>query len=88
MGRGPASVLVDADGNVVGVVQDGQVYRVQVESTIADSDGNVARLDLTGNRKALAVSYPEMLSAIHRMEESLEKINAHLADITGEDDPL
>ena len=34
MSRGPASVIVDSAGNLVGVVLDGTTYRLQVEAKI------------------------------------------------------
>ena len=33
--RNPASILLDVNGNLVGVIQDGTVYRLQVEAKIA-----------------------------------------------------
>ena len=88
MSRNPASILFDSDGNAVGVVLDGTVYRLQVEAVLTDSDGLYVDTEVTGTRQAQAVSYPELLSAVHRIEEALEKINAQLADITGDEDPL
>ena len=86
--RNPASLIIDVDGNLVGVLFDGSVYRLQVDTTISDTKGNIADVEIMGNREALAMSYPELLSAVLRIEASLEKINAQLADITGEEDPI
>lgn len=86
--RNPASLIIDVDGNLVGVLFDGSVYRLQVDTTISDTSGNIADVEVIGTRKALAIEYPELLSAVTRIEEALEKINAQLADITGEEDPL
>jgi hypothetical protein len=88
MGRGPASVLVDADGNVVGVVQDGTVYRVQVESTIADSEGTTAEVHVDGTRRALEVAQPELVAIAYRIEEQLAELLLHARSITGDEDPL
>lgn len=81
-------VLVDVDGNPVGVILDGTVYRLQVEAVLTDSDGLYVQTEVMGNRQAQAISYPELLAAAVRIESALDKINAQLADITGEDDPL
>ena len=88
MSRNPASILFDSDGNAVGVIQDGEIYRLQVDAVISDTSGNIADVEVIGTRKALAVEYPELLSAITRIEEALEKMNAQLAEITGDEDPL
>lgn len=87
-GRGPASLLVDSSGNLVGVVQDGTVYRLQVEGTITDGDGNTANVELDGTRKALAVSDPELLAVASGILNRLDRILAHLEVITGQEDPL
>lgn len=86
--RNPASLIIDVDGNLVGVLFDGSVYRLQVDTTISDKSGNIADVEVIGTRKALAIEYPELLSAVTRIEEALEKINAQLAEITGDEDPL
>ena len=88
MSRNPASILFDSDGNAVGVVQDGSIYRLQVEAVITDVDGLYVDTEVMGNRQAQAVSYPELLAAVVRIGAALDKINAQLADITGEEDPL
>jgi hypothetical protein len=86
--RNPASLIIDINGNLVGVLYDGTVYRLQVDTTISDKAGNIAEVEIMGNREGLAVSYPELLASQMRIEAALDKINAQLADITGEDDPL
>ena len=86
--RNPASLIIDIDGNLVGVLFDGTVYRLQVDTTISDTSGNIADVEVIGTRKALAIEYPELLSVVTRIEEALEKINTQLAEITGEEDPL
>ena len=88
MSRNPASILFDSDGNAVGVVQDGSIYRLQVEAVITDVDGLYVDTEVMGTRQAQAVSYPELLAVVVRIEAALDKINAQLADITGEEDPL
>ena len=88
MSRNPASILFDSDGNAVGVIQDGAIYRLQVEAVLTDVDGLNVDTEVMGNRQAQAISYPELLAAVVRIEAALDKINAQLADITGEDDPL
>ena len=85
-----APVLVGRLGNPVGVVYDaeGTTYRLQVEAQLTGSGGGAVASETTGTREAMAVSYPELLAAVLRIEAALDKINAQLADITGEDDPL
>ena len=86
--RNPASLLIDVSGNLVGVLYDGSVYRLQVDTTISDASGNIAEVEIMGSREGLAISYPELLAAAVRIEAALDKINAQLAAITGEEDPL
>lgn len=88
MTSNPAAILFDSDGNAVGVVQDGAVYRLQVQATVTDGGDGVAALEVDGTRTAQAVSYPELLSVAGAILERLDRVCAHLADITGEDDPL
>jgi len=40
MGLSPAALLVDASGNVVGIVQDGSVYRLQQIGKLLDASGS------------------------------------------------
>lgn len=88
MGRGPASVLVDADGNVVGVVQDGEVYRVQVQATVAGADGATAEVNTDGGRQALAIAQPELVAIAYRIEAQLHELLRHARSVTGDDEPL
>ena len=56
-----AVVLYDADGNAVGVVQDGAFYRLQVEAKLAAGSatiGAVRILDGAGNPLASSVADP------------------------------
>ena len=80
--------LSDSDGNLVGVIYDGTTYRLQTESTLVDSTGTEVNVETTGTRAALAVSFPELLACLLRVEASLEKINAQLAEITGDEEPM
>lgn len=57
-------------------------------SLIINEEGDISNLEIVGNRQAQAVSYPELLAAVVRIEAALNKINTQLADITGEEDPL
>jgi hypothetical protein len=41
-----------------------------------------------GNRIALAISYPQLLSTVEKSLDSIEKINRHLAQINDEENPL
>lgn len=86
--RAPASVLFDRDGNPVGVMHDGSVYRLQVEALVTGPGGGSAAIETMGSREALAVSYPEMLKVLERIDAQLARLNAQIATITGEDDPL
>ena len=87
MSRNPASILFDSDGNAVGVVLDGTVYRLQVEAVLTDGTGAIGGIETEGTRKALAVSDPELLAAVQRIGDKLDTVLAQLADITGEDSP-
>lgn len=86
--RGPARLLIDDEGNPVGVVLDGTVYRLQVQAVLADTDGAVASVESTGSREALAVSYPELLKVAERISSQLDIVLNQLAEITGEESPL
>ena len=86
--RNPASILLDVNGNLVGVIQDGTVYRLQVEAKIAGTTGESADIETMGTREALAVSYPEMLKVLERISSQLDVALNHLAEITGEESPL
>ena len=86
--RGPARLLVDEAGNPVGVALDGEVYRLQVEALLTDTDGNSVSTEVIGTRRAQAVAYPELLAVALRIEHALQVLNAQLADITGEENPL
>lgn len=88
MSRGPASVLLDINGNPVGVLQDGSVYRLQVEALVTGPGGVSAGIESEGTREALAVSYPEMLHVLERIDAQLARLNAQIATITEEEDPL
>lgn len=88
MGRGPAALLVDSDGNVLGVVQDGTTYRLQVEALVTGPGGVSAGIENTGTREGLAVSYPEMLAVLGRISAQLDLVLQHLHTITGEEEPL
>ena len=86
--RNPASILLDVNGNLVGVIQDGTVYRLQVEAVIANSSGETADIETMGNREGLAVSYPEMLKVLEKISSQLDVALNQLAAITGEESPL
>ena len=87
MSDSPASLIVDFNGNLVGVLYDGSVYRLQVEALVG-SNGESAAIEKMGTRGALAVSYPEMLKLLERISSQLDRIAAQLAAVTEEDDPL
>lgn len=86
--RNPASILLDVDGNLVGVMYDGAVYRLQVEALLTGPGGVAVAIETMGNREAIAVSYPEMLKVLERISSQLEKVAAQLATVTDEGDPL
>lgn len=88
MTSNPASILFDSDGNAVGVVQDGAVYRLQVQATVTDGGGNVAGVESMGDRAAVAVSYPELLKVLERISSQLDVALNQLSEITGEESPL
>ena len=81
----PASILYDKDGNPVGVLYDGTVYRVQVDTIISDVDGNVADIEQVGNRDALAVEYPMLLKRAEDILGELRIIRRHIQAITEEE---
>ena len=80
-------VVRDQEGNPVGVVLDGTTYRfaVDAKAQITDEDGGIVDVNTEGNRTALSVEYPELLSMVSRMSAQLEKILQHIAIITDED---
>lgn len=86
--RNPASIIMDVNGNLVGVIQDGTVYRLQVEAKLAGTEGATADVETMGNREGLAVSYPEMLKVLERISAQLDIVLNQLAEITGEESPL
>ena len=81
----PASILYDENGNPVGVLYDGTVYRVQVDTIISDVDGNVADIEQVGNRDALAVEYPMLLKRAEDILGELRIIRRHIQTITEEE---
>lgn len=86
--RNPASILLDVNGNLVGVMYDGSVYRLQVEALVTGPGGVSAAIETMGSREALAVSYPEMLKVLERISAQLDRVTAQLATMTDEEDPL
>jgi len=89
MSRGPASVIVDSAGNLVGVVLDGTTYRLQVEAKIIGGVSGVSADVVTeGTRNAQSIEYPELLAAVERIGARLDTVCAQLAAITDERDPL
>ena len=86
--RNPASIIMDVNGNLVGVIQDGTIYRLQVEAVVANSAGETADIEFMGNRAGQAVSYPEMLKVLERISAQLDIVLNQLAEITGEESPL
>ena len=81
----PASILYDENGNPIGVLYDGTVYRVQVDTIISDVDGNVADIEQVGNRDALAVEYPMLLKRAEDILGELRIIRRHIQTITEEE---
>lgn len=88
MSRGPASVIVDEAGNLVGVDYDGTTYRLQVEAVVANTDGESADIESDGLRSSQAISYPELLSVAVAILDRLDLLLAHIATMTDEEDPL
>jgi len=88
MSRSPASVLVDSTGNLVGVVYDGSVYRLQVEATIVNPEGISADILTQGNLNAQAVESINSTMLLSKILTELGAIRRHLEAITEEDDPL
>jgi len=86
--RGPARLLIDDQGNPVGVTLDGTVYRLQVQAVVADSSGATSDLESDGARVAQAVSYPELLALASGILQRLDRVLLHLAAMTDEEDPL
>lgn len=86
--RNPASLIIDINGNLVGVMYDGSVYRLQTETTVSDGEGNTAGVEFTGNRIGLSVEYPELLTEVQKLNAKMDTVLLQLADITGEGDPL
>lgn len=88
MSRSPASVIVDSTGNLVGVVYDGTVYRLQVEATIVNAEGVSADILTQGNLNAQAVESHSATLLLGKILDELGAIRRHLEAITEEDDPL
>lgn len=86
--RNPASLLIDINGNLVGVLFDGTVYRLQAETTVSDGSGNIADIEFTGTRTGLSVEYPELLIEVRKLTSMMAVVLQQLADITGEESPL
>lgn len=86
--RGPARLLIDDQGNPVGVTLDGTVYRLQVEAVVTDGSGLTSAVETDGTRLAQAVSYPELLSLASGILDRLDRVLAHLEQITDQEDPL
>jgi hypothetical protein len=85
----PASILFDQQGNPVGVIlDDSGNYRLQVQSLIADKDGEEASIDIQGNRVMLATSDQHLLAVAQEILGELRQVKKHLETITGEEDPL
>jgi hypothetical protein len=83
--RSPASILYDENGNPVGVMFDGSVYRLQVEALISNADGVSADIEQLGTRNALAVEYPKLYMLQEEILGELIKIRKHLSSITEEE---
>lgn len=81
----PASILYDENGNPIGVLYDGTVYRLKVDAVISDGEGNLADIEQIGNRDALAVEYPILLKRAEEILGELRVIRRHIQSITEEE---
>jgi hypothetical protein len=80
----PVAILYDINGNPITVVLDAEGnYRLAVEASFS---GELT--EVMGTRDALAVSYPEMLKVLERITSQLDIVLRHLAEVTGDPDPL
>ena len=80
----PVAILYDINGNPITVVLDAEGnYRLAVEASFS---GELS--EVMGTRDALAVSYPEMLKVLERITSQLDIVLRHLAEVTGDPDPL
>ena len=80
----PVAILYDINGNPITVVVDAEGnYRLAVEASFS---GELT--EVMGSRDALAVSYPEMLKVLERITSQLDIVLRHLAEVTGDPDPL
>jgi len=80
----PVAILYDINGNPITVVLDAEGnYRLAVEASFS---GELT--EVMGSRDALAVSYPEMLKVLERITSQLDIVLRHLAEVTGDPDPL
>ena len=57
-------------------------------ASCGSGSGGCSCTEVDGNRAAVAVSYPQLLTLVEKVLEQLEKINRHLAQINDEDNPL
>ena len=76
MAKSPVSILYDAEGNPVAVVQDDTVYRLAVTSKIQDSAGTVIDPAIQGTQLNNYELLNRVLKELQRMRVLLE----HLTD--------
>lgn len=81
----PASILYDVNGNPIGVLYDGAVYRLKVDAVLTDGAGNIADVEQVGTRSALAVEYPLLLKKAEEILGELRVIRRHIQSITEEE---
>jgi hypothetical protein len=78
MNDSPASVLFDSDGNAIGVVLDGTVYRLQTAArlVVGPSDKQQEYVDspIDNSHAEMVVTNTEVLELLHRQTELLEEI--------------
>lgn len=85
------STVADSVEILAGVELEAEVVEPEPETVraiLTGADGQAIDVETMGTRAGLAVSYPELLTAVGRLAAQLETINRQLADITGQEDPL
>jgi len=88
-GESPAAVIVDADGNQVGVLLDGTVYRLQTIGKVVDSSGVQVDPAAEGTLASLNASTVDAITEqtviLRQMFLQLRKMNFYLSQVTDVD---
>lgn len=78
-------VLRDTSGNAIGVVLDGTVYRLQVQTKLVNEDGDEIDFAEDGGQETLEVADQSVRDLLQRIFDELRRMNAMLAYATEAD---